>query len=82
MGGDLDIVKQFIRIAAEACHVELTTLIVPGMNDSRAEIEQIAEWVASIRKDIPLHVTRFFPAWKMLDVSPTPEALVYRNNFV
>jgi len=77
LGGDLDIVKQFIRIAAEACHVELTTLIVPGMNDSRAEIEQIAEWVASIRKDIPLHVTRFFPAWKMLDVSPTPEALVY-----
>ena len=46
LGGSLEAVKAFIRRAAEECHVELTTLIVPGENDSEEEMEREAEWIA------------------------------------
>lgn len=48
LGGSLSAVKAFILRAASACHVELTTLIVPGMNDSIQEMEEEAAWIASI----------------------------------
>ena len=48
LGGDLETVKRFIRRSAEACHVELTTLIVPGENDSEKEMEEEARWIASV----------------------------------
>ena len=60
------------------CHVEVTTLVVPGRNDSDADIDAVAAFVASISPDIPLHVTRFFPRWQMSDASPTPIATVRR----
>ncbi|MBO7339267.1 MAG: AmmeMemoRadiSam system radical SAM enzyme, partial [Lachnospiraceae bacterium] len=64
--GDLAMVKDFIEGAAEHCHVELTTLIIPGENDSEEEMRELSQWVASLRgkvpgDQIPLHVTRFFP---------------------
>ena len=69
LGGELETVKRFITLAAERCHVELTTLIVPGMNDTDAEIRELAQWVASLPggRQIPLHLTRFFPRWHMTD---------------
>lgn len=70
LGGDLETVKRFIKRAAPACHVELTTLIVPGENDSEGQMEQLAAWVAGVDDKIPLHVTRFFPRWKMTDRPP------------
>lgn len=78
LGGSLPAVKEFIEHAAAKCHVELTTLIVPGENDCLAEMEDEARWIASIRKDIPLHVTRFFPRYHMLDSEATDAAAVYR----
>ena len=78
LGGDLETVKHFISRAAGACHVELTTLIVPGENDSDEEMEELAAWVASLNREIPLHVTRFFPRWRMADAWPTPVDTVYR----
>ena len=72
LGGDLPTVQAFIRMAAERCHVELTTLIIPGENDSPREMELLSGWVASVDPKIPLHVTRFFPQWKMADKKPTP----------
>lgn len=78
LGGDLDTVKAFIQKAAEACHVELTTLIVPGENDSINEMEREAEWIASLSPDIPLHISRFFPRSKMTDKQATDVGLVYR----
>ena len=78
LGGDLETVKHFISRAAGACHVELTTLIVPGENDSDEEMEELAAWVASLNPEIPLHVTRFFPRWRMADARPTPVDTVYR----
>ena len=71
LGGDLKTVKEFITRAAADCHVELTTLIVPGMNDGTEEMEEEARWIASLGKDIPLHVTRFFPRYQMADRDAT-----------
>lgn len=63
IGGDLETVKNTIRLSSEKCHVEVTTLIIPGENDSPAEMKEEAKWLASISKDIPLHISRFFPAF-------------------
>ena len=78
LGGDLETVKRFIARAAQDCHVELTTLIVPGENDSEEEMEREARWIASLNREIPLHVTRFFPQYRMADKAPTPVERVYR----
>ena len=78
IGGDLETVKCFIRHAVRGCHVELTTLIVPGQNDSVGELRRLAQWVSGIDRKIPLHVTRFFPAFRMADGSPTDVHVVYR----
>ena len=71
LGGDLDTVLAFIKAAAKTSHVELTTLVVPGENDSEADMRRLAEWVASVDPGIPLHITRFFPRRKMKDLPPT-----------
>ena len=78
LGGNLTVVKDFIRQAAAECHVELTTLIVPGENDSVQELEEEAGWIASLAPDIPLHVTRFFPQFRMTDREATDVGQVYR----
>lgn len=78
LGGDLDTVKRSIALAAERCHVEVTTLLVPGENDSVEEIRALAKWLASVRPDIPLHLSRFFPRYQMRDRLPTPVEQVYR----
>ena len=69
--GRLSPVKRTVEIAQARCHVEVTTLIIPGMNDEDEEIEELARWLASLRKDIPLHLSRYFPNYK-LDLPPTP----------
>ena len=78
LGGSLETVKEFIRRAAKECHVELTTLIVPGENDSAEEMEREAEWIASVDSEIVLHVTRFFPRYRMTDRKATDVGEVYR----
>ena len=77
--GDFKAVCRTIAILHNAgCHVEVTTLVVPGKNDNDADIDAVAAVVASISPKIPLHVTRFFPHWRMTATSPTPIATVYR----
>ena len=80
LGGDLGTVKNFIAKAAEQCHVELTCLIVPGMNDSEEEIFAMTQWIASLPggEEIPLHITRFFPRYRMSDRKPTETATVLK----
>lgn len=64
------------RLAADpTCHLEVTTLVIPGMNDSEGEAEAIARWLAGLG-DVPYHVTRFFPCWRMADRPPTPVSTV------
>ena len=77
LGGSLEMVKAFITRAAEACHVELTTLIVPGENDSEEEMRKLSAWAAGLNKEIPLHISRFFPRFHMMDRPPTNVAQIY-----
>ena len=78
LGGDLETVKRSIVLAAERCHVEVTTLLILGENDSEEEIRELARWLASISPEIPLHLSRFFPQYQMVDRLPTPVEQVYR----
>lgn len=71
-GGKLDTVKNTIEMSAEQCHIEITTLIIPGLNDGKDEMREQCKWLASIRPTIPLHISRFFPRYKMQDRPPTP----------
>ena len=69
----------FIREAVQRCHVELTTLIIPGENDTEEEMRELSGWIAGLQhvyggkqgREIPLHITRFFPRWHMTDRGPT-----------
>lgn len=80
--GDLSMVMKFITRASKDCHVELTTLIVPGVNDAVSEMEEEARWIASLESEtgrkIPLHITRFFPRYHMADRGETDVRQVYR----
>ena len=78
LGGDLDTVKRSIMLAAERCHTEVTTLLVPGENDSVDEIRELAHWLAGVDPDIPLHLSRFFPRYQMTDRPPESVERVYR----
>lgn len=76
LDGDFQMVQDFIKGAVKSCHVELTTLIIPGENDSEEEMRELSAWVAILEKQagkkIPLHITRFFPRFKLTDKEPTP----------
>ena len=78
--GNRDQVMAFVTRASENCHVELTTLIVPGENDSEEEMREISAWIADLPngEDIPLHVSRFFPRFMMTDREATPVSKIYR----
>lgn len=78
LGGDLETVKRSIALAAEACHLEVTTLVVPDCNDGEDELRALSGWLASLSPDIPLHISRFFPRHRMNDLPPTPVDTVYR----
>lgn len=78
LGGDLETVKAFVARAAKSCHVELTTLIVPGENDSIEDMEAQAKWISALSPSIPLHITRFFPRYHMTDREATDVEQLYR----
>ena len=77
IGGNLELVKAFIRRASMESHIEVTTLVIPDENDNKQEIREAAKWLASINADIPYHISRFFPQWKMLDKKATEVRLIY-----
>jgi len=75
--GGLATVKQTIQIAlAQGCHVEITTLVIPGLSDSPEEMAEEAAWIASLDPGIPLHISRFHPAHNMMDRPPTPRETI------
>jgi pyruvate formate lyase activating enzyme len=81
-GGSFETVKRTIETSAQSCHVEVTTLIVPDENDGEEEMAALAGWLAlvsarSLTRCIPLHVTRFFPRFKMRDKTPTPLKTIF-----
>jgi pyruvate formate lyase activating enzyme len=74
-GATLQPVLETIRLAVEHCHVELTTLLVTGENDSEAEIRALVDFVADLNPDIPLHFSRYFPQYRMPNPPTPPETL-------
>jgi pyruvate formate lyase activating enzyme len=72
LGGDLDTVLAFITRAFErGVHIELTTLVVPGLNDSDEELSKAANFIAGLSREIPWHLSAYRPEWKW-HVPPTP----------
>ncbi|MDO5574568.1 MAG: AmmeMemoRadiSam system radical SAM enzyme [bacterium] len=78
LGGSLEVVKRTIEVMTGCCHVEITTLIVPGQNDTEQEMRELASYLAGIDPDLPLHVSRFFPRYHMQDTEATPVRTIYR----
>ena len=82
LGGSRKQVMDFISEAVKHCHVELTTLIIPGENDSEEEMRKMSAWIHGLEaangKSIPLHISRFFPRFKMTDRDATDVRKVYR----
>lgn len=71
IGGRLTPVQTAIETAERFCLVEVTTLIIPGENDSPEEMDALSGWLASVNPEIPLHLTPFRPMYQMLDKPPT-----------
>lgn len=59
--GNLDAVKRTIEIAYKNCHLEITNLLVTGLNDKKADIDSLVDYVAGIDPNIPLHFSRYYP---------------------
>lgn len=74
VGGSFDCVKESIQKVAASCHLEVTTLVIPGKNDLPEEMEEESSWLAEIDPNIPLHLSRFFPQHKCMDIPVTPIA--------
>lgn len=75
----LETVKRNIVSAVRAgVHIEVTTLIVPGFNDDPEEFAAECDWLRGLNPGIPLHISRFFPQFKMADSSPTDTGLMHR----
>ena len=64
-GGSVLPVMDTIKMSSKECHVEVTTLLVSGENDSSEEISRISGFIGSLSKEIPLHLSRYFPNYKM-----------------
>jgi len=79
LGGTLENVCQGIRMVRErGLWLEIVTLVVPGFNDSEAELRAIAKFIASVGRDIPWHVTAFHPDYKMTEPPATTVSQVVR----
>ena len=74
-GGRLEEVKRFLGLAAGRIHLEVTTLIIPTKNDDPAMLEDLARFIASLGRDIPLHLSCYYPQYRYT-IPPTPPALV------
>jgi pyruvate formate lyase activating enzyme len=76
LGGDLNAVLAFIRAAHEAgVHLEITTLVVPGLNDSPEELRRSAAFIAGLSRDIPWHLSAYHPDYRW-DAPPTDPSLL------
>ncbi len=79
-GGRLQpVLDNLKRLSDYGVWLEVTTLVIPGVNDDPGELQDISEFIATeLGCDTPWHISRFYPQYKMTDVSPTPEERLYR----
>lgn len=66
------VLDTIVRLKKAGVWIEITTLIIPGKNDDPSELRDIARFIVSVGKETPWHVTRFHPAYRMLNSSITP----------
>ena len=69
--GELRPVQETIKSAYKNCHIEVTNLIVPTLNDSKEDLEGIVDFIASISDEIPVHFSRYHPAYRC-NIPATP----------
>jgi len=77
LGGTLQPVLDFIKLSSEYSHVEVTTLVIPDKNDSDDEMDNIAGFIASVDRNIPLHLSAYYPAFNYTRQS-TKESTIAR----
>jgi len=78
-GARLDPVLETLRgMIKRGVWVEVTTLVIPTLNDDEAELRDIAAFIHSLGEEVPWHVSRFFPRYKSQDLSPTPVTTIDR----
>lgn len=68
-------IKRFFETGIET---EITTLIIPGFNDSKDELTNIANFLVKISPDIPWHISAFYPSYKMIDIPSTPHQVLVK----
>lgn len=67
------VMENMVRMVEKKVHLEVTTLVIPGVNDREDQIQEVASSIMhSLGTDIPWHITRFFPSWKMQSTPVTP----------
>lgn len=71
----LDAIKTYRR---NNVWVEITTLVIPGLNDTPDELKRTADFIVSVGEDIPWHVSAFYPTYRMTDRPPTPAATLHQ----
>jgi pyruvate formate lyase activating enzyme len=78
VGGTPDVPRRTVELATDAgVHVEVTYLLIPGENDSTDEVGRFVEWVSSVNRSMPVHFSRFHPAYKS-SAPPTPLSVMQR----
>lgn len=73
--GDLAAVKRTIEAAHGKCHIEITNLIVTGLNDRKDDIDRVIDYIASVDPSIPLHFSRYYPNYEYTK-PPTPSKII------
>jgi pyruvate formate lyase activating enzyme len=77
-GGRLEPVLETIKaMNRHGIWVELTTLLIPGLNSDEKELKELIAFILSVDANIPWHVSRFFPQHRLLDAAPTPHRLLF-----
>ncbi|MDD3242076.1 MAG: AmmeMemoRadiSam system radical SAM enzyme [Bacilli bacterium] len=79
-GASLEPVLETIKKVNEHCHVEITTLLVSDENDSIEEAREIAQFIADVNENIPLHLSRYFPRYKMENAETKIEKITQAQN--
>ena len=73
------VLENILAMKSAGVHVEITNLLVTGLNDSEEMVEKLCRWMAENGlQDVPLHYSRFFPRYRYADVSATPKAVLIR----
>jgi len=72
------ILENLKRMRQMGIWVEITTLVIPTLNDSDQEFQEIAQFILSLGPEVPWHISAFYPTYKMLDHPRTPAAALHR----